>query len=136
MNFKRASKADGFTGLQLDARSERQVFPLGTLREDFIRQMSLARDFPGITPRVITGGKAKLEVLQQAQQLTACLIAAWTEGVGNYAFFWYQRHAKANVNYFISPTYVHCSSSSGICATLSSTTFLVVTYLGASFRAS
>lgn len=81
VDFKRANKADSFTSQSLDARSERQIVLLETLREDFIRKMYLARDFPGIPPPVITGDKAKLEGQQQAPQLTACFIVAWTEGV-------------------------------------------------------
>lgn len=75
VDFKRVGKR-WFTGLSLDARSGRQVVTLDTLREFFHGQMSLAWDGSGVASPVITGDKAKLEGSQQAQQSTACVIAA------------------------------------------------------------
>lgn len=86
VELNRVRKTDGFTGQSIEPRAECQVVAFDTLCENFPGQMYLAWDFPGKAAPVITGDKITLKRGKQAQQFTACLIVARTEGVGNHSF--------------------------------------------------
>ena len=85
MDLYGTREANRFPRQSLDTCTERQVVTLYTLCKNFSCEVSLLRDFPGITAPVVACYHPDVEGGQQRQQLPACFIVSWPEGVGQYA---------------------------------------------------